>query len=426
MNKMRDCVIYFSNSDYMKETAGTEKFLMNAIEKLLAENIHAIQVFPIRKVNRWIKKLHLGEGEEYVAINVDGKYYGAFNFKKLKYAIRTIAKKNYFFCCGVLINQMNYFDCDLLSEQILALNLPVRYIVHDFTTVCPFVFWPGKTGTACNTELVIPSEKYCKNCNYFEAAIENYEKSKVFFKKISAVIDMVICPSESAQCNWNKAFPMNFSQSIRPHLSYGFDCVRKKVSDKIRIAYMGQVSSHKGLNEWNELISKLPDEDYEFYYLGNSEAFLGNPKVKTVCVDFQKKDSMNMQEQLEHLQIDMVFQWSKCQETYSYTYFEAFAAGCFVITNNYSGNIAAMTQKYYNGRTFDRFEECKEWFLNGDARHDLEHYYDDGKRIIGLKMNPDSSAFMFKSNKKFELQGGKRVIRNPFLYFIGQSYYLQH
>lgn len=40
------------------------------------------------------------------------------------------------------------------------------------------------------------------------------------------------------------------------------------------------------------------------------------------------------------MEIDCVILWSNCPETYSYVYFECFAANTFILANSLSGNIA--------------------------------------------------------------------------------------
>ena len=142
-------------------------------------------------------------------------------------------------------------------------------------------------------------------------------------------------------------------------------------------------------------------------------------------MDYRDKNSLTMQQQLSKLNIDIVFQWSKCQETYSYTYFEAFEAGCYVVTNKNSGNIAEMTSQQNNGKAFESFEDCKEWFLSQDCHNDVLNYYKNGKKIGYLKPNADVTDFIFKDNIRSRGANAKLIIKNPFLYLVGMINYFQ-
>ena len=52
---------------------------------------------------------------------------------------------------------------------------------------------------------------------------------------------------------------------------------------------------------------------------------------------------------LRENKIQVAILWSICPETFSFTYYECFAAGVFVITNQNSGNIEAMVRENKNG-----------------------------------------------------------------------------
>jgi hypothetical protein len=57
-----------------------------------------------------------------------------------------------------------------------------------------------------------------------------------------------------------------------------------------------------------------------------------------------------MQETLEALEVDAVLIWPLCRETFSFTAYEAAAAGAAVITGPDSGNVAAFVAETGHGR----------------------------------------------------------------------------
>lgn len=419
-------IIFFSDSDYTHETGGTEKFLYEIVSNLVANGYCSVQVYPVRRINRLLKRISTQINVEYVSINFNEQYYGSFRLQDLAKVLINLSYDKKIAFEGIVINQMNYFNKHILSHQMNKLQLPIRYIVHDFTSVCPYIFWDSKTGTACNTQLVIPCKENCGNCNYLDKAIINYRCSVDFFDSIALNLDAIICPSANTLENWKKVFKMNTSSRIRSHLVYDWEnCKNNKINSKLRVAFMGQTANHKGVSEWNSLVREIPIDQYEFYYLGNSGMYKDDDVVKTIRVDYMDKTILTMPEQLEKLKIDIVFQWSKCQETYSYTYFEATSSGCFVITNKNSGNIAAMTMLNKNGRVFENMKECIEWFKTGLARKDVEEYRFKGKKIKSLDVNPDISDFIFE-RKNYSTIQRKKVGVNPILYVLGKIAYFHH
>lgn len=420
-----DCIIFFSNSNYIKQTGGTEKFLSNTIRNLIANHIHSVQIFPVRRINHWIKKLISNSNVEFVAINIDERYFGTFTFAELYKILNKIELKYKFSYQGVIINQMNYFDKKILAHQLNKLSLPVKYIVHDFTAACPYIFWGGKTGNICESMVVKPNKEQCGSCNYLQKAMRNYSESEKFFQSIEKLIDHIICPSSNACENWKKLFSDKYNVAIRPHLKYEYMPIDKSLKDKIRVAFIGQPAKHKGIEEWNQLTTILDEELFELYYLGTSDLYKSNSKIKTVKVDYRDKNSLTMQQQLSELNIDIVFQWSKCQETYSYTYFEAFEAGCFIVTNRNSGNIAEMISQQNNGKVFKSFEDCKDWFLSQGCHNDVLNYYNNGNKICHLKPNADINDFIFKDNIRSRGASARFIVKNPILYLLGMINYLQ-
>lgn len=419
-------IVFFSNSDYTRETGGTEKFLSEIVERLLLKGYFVVQVYPLRRLNRIAKRIVKSKNIEFVSINLNECYYGTFELCKLEKVLNSISYKYSVAFQGVIINQMNYFEKQTLGTQLNRLNLPIRYIVHDFTSVCPYVFWSSKSGTACDKKIVIPCETNCGNCNYLDKAIKNYKSSADFFCDIRSNLDMFICPSMNTLENLKRVFDIHVRCTVRPHLIYGWKhCEIKNKAKKLRIAYMGQPANHKGFAEWNRLVNAAPKEQYEFYYLGNSNIYHKDDDVKTIRVDYREKTSKTMQEQLADLNIDIVFQWSKCQETYSYTYFEATSAGCFVITNPNSGNIAAMTLFNKNGIVFEDIDKCIEWIKSGQYRKDVDEYQRTGKKIIDMRMNPDISDFVF-DERNLSKENKNNVFKNPVLYIVGKFIYFQH
>jgi hypothetical protein len=99
--------------------------------------------------------------------------------------------------------------------------------------------------------------------------------------------------------------------------------------------------------------------------------------------------------------IDVVLLWSIWPETYSFTFFEALAAGCFVITNRNSGNIQAQVRQWNCGRVFDTESEMLR-FLSDSRR--VSSALTDGHRQRGkrfrLRFNPEIAETIKNTQRK--------------------------
>ena len=68
-----------------------------------------------------------------------------------------------------------------------------------------------------------------------------------------------------------------------------------------------------------------------------------------------------MIDSLKEYGIDIVYLSSVCPETFSYTYYEAYEAGCFVLTREGSGNICDQVKKQGNGLVFESVDDMVNW-----------------------------------------------------------------
>jgi hypothetical protein len=109
----------------------------------------------------------------------------------------------------------------------------------------------------------------------------------------------------------------------------------------LRVAYLGHPAPHKGWPLFRQLLfNHGADPRYAFFHLGG-QTEAGLP-VEHHEVRVSAERPRAMQEALEALEIDVVVFWPLCRETFSFTVYEAIAAGCAVITGPDSGNVAAV------------------------------------------------------------------------------------
>ena len=111
----------------------------------------------------------------------------------------------------------------------------------------------------------------------------------------------------------------------------------------LRVAYAGLPSAHKGWELFRDLVLKHEaDERYTFLHLGG-RTIPGLP-LEFHPVAVTEEQPRAMQEALEAVQADVVLIWPLCRETFSFTAYEAVAAGCAVVTGPDSGNVQAFVR----------------------------------------------------------------------------------
>jgi len=161
----------------------------------------------------------------------------------------------------------------------------------------------------------------------------------------------ILVPSKSAKKIWTHNYPKwKEKVEIMPHvLTKGTYLEnRKPIEGKIRIAFVGQQIYLKGWDVWKRVQKQYKEEKgFDYYYFGHIKEKL--PNTNSIEVNFQREGQNAMLKALRKNKIQAAILWSICPETFSFTYYECFAAGVFVITNQNSGNIEAMVKKNKNG-----------------------------------------------------------------------------
>lgn len=133
----------------------------------------------------------------------------------------------------------------------------------------------------------------------------------------------------------------------------------------LRVGYAGWPVAHKGWPLFQRLALRYEgDPRYSFHHLG-ARPEPGLPvRFEEVRVSAERPRAM--QAALEAAEIDVLVFWPLWRETFSFTVYEAIAAGCAVVTGPDSGNVAAVVEERDAG-----------WVLDNDAA--LEAAFESGE-----------------------------------------------
>ena len=182
----------------------------------------------------------------------------------------------------------------------------------------------------------------------------NEKWQKKFVERYPNIV--YLFPSTVVRDVWQNTFHAKNELRIVPNTKFGVGVEKysaKPKNEKLKIAFIGYGRVEKGWNTWKKICQKY-DELYDLYILGDGECE-GN--VTQVPVSVAKDGPNAMIDAIRRNNIDVAFLWSTVPETYSYTFFESYVAGCYVITNELSGNICNQTKQFDCGSVFQHEDE---------------------------------------------------------------------
>ena len=197
-------------------------------------------------------------------------------------------------------------------------------------------------------------------------------------------------PSTVVRDVWQNTFHVPNKLTIVPNTKFGEETkeyITKNTNKKLRIAFIGYGRVEKGWETWKKICQKY-DEKYDLYILGDG---ICEGKVKQVPVSVAKDGQNAMIDAINANQIDIAFLWSTVPETYSYTFYESYVSGCYVITSKFSGNICNMTQQYQCGKIFDSENQLMEYLEDVESvrAEILEMYCENVDYPVCLENNDE-------------------------------------
>lgn len=250
-------------------------------------------------------------------------------------------------------------------EQIVSLlkgfsNASIFFYVHDYKSICDGhnllknkIHYCGDNGL---------NFAKCFNCRFYLPGLISSRNYRHFISSFPCM--KFIFPSEIAKNIWKKTYNIIDEDRllVLPHQIFSISTMEYARNEKLKLAYIGYKSYNKGWSTFRNLVAYINNNeiDIELYVLGKTDEHLQN--VTEVEVSFQKDGPNAMVKAIRNHKIDIAFLWSPWPETYSYTFFESYVGGSYIITNKDSGNIAVCTNKYECGKVFDNETDLKFFF----------------------------------------------------------------
>jgi hypothetical protein len=339
---LRDLHVTFSHDDYTTNLGGLQLCLQREdarIADLGRDHLHLHPALHWPVVRQSGERGHLG-------VVWNGRPVGVFEPKVIRDVLKRAA-------AAVPARQRSFAVHSLLGHSaddtvalLRAVGLKAGYFwLHDFASLCAGYHLLRNDVEDCAAPP--PDSPACSICSYLPMRQRHLTEHGRLFEALDLT---VVAPSASALELWRASWSYpSKGEVVLPHarlVDRGAAPVRKGA---FRLAYAGMPAVHKGWQVFQELAFEFAGDDrYEFLHLGARKASGVPVAFHSVAATAERPQLM--QETLEALRVDAVLVWPLCRETFSFTAYESVAAGCAVVTNPDSGNVAAFVTGEGHGR----------------------------------------------------------------------------
>lgn len=374
---MEKLVVSFMHSNYLIRPYGTEKFVRELSSSMKKNKINHLCFF----------SMYHDYGSKSVGVIFNDKFVGIYKYFNIKELLIKYVVNYDLSLSSIHIHNFLNHDLEYIKELIKFLNVNVYVFAHDFYLICNEYKLIDSNFKFCGFQ--VPSCDKCINCKNNKNGIKHFKIMNEFMFSIDRQLKFIVCPSDFVKEKLSISYPsLKNKMLVRPHLNLEGNLFCKPLKGPIRVAFAGLQVDDKGYGFWKKIIHELAvssKNDYQFYYLGTGQE--RNDSVKNVYVSTVEQGEDAMSKAIKDNQIDIVFMWTQCPETYSYVYYETLINGVFIITNINSGNVKDEVNNRKNGKVFADFDSCIDYFKNSKMIvTDINNYRCNNSRIPNLMM----------------------------------------
>lgn len=370
-------ILIFSHTDYTTSVGGIEKVIMEHSTLFKEEGFDVLHISPVSETVKVCGHTFIAKRIGYRVIKN-----GGYENEKADYqTVEKIIKQSRI--TYVFIHSLIGFSFSHVC-QILDIVHPIKtyFYIHDYKLVCTgHVLLRNKLKYCGSDGRSFPK---CVFCRFYLTGINDNKHYRHFIESRKDVI--YIFPSEIACKIWHNVYsqvevarlevlPHQVMKNLVKHDSYQHK--------KLRIAYIGYKSFNKGWSAFKTIYNHDKNSDYDYYVLGRTDEHL--PNVKEVEVSFIEDGPDAMIKAIRKNEIDVALLWSPWPETYSYTFYESYVGGAFILTNENSGNIQAKTLELDCGKVLKGVNELLRYVSSDELQKDVKK--NTKKRYGMLELN---------------------------------------
>jgi len=346
--EIESLVVSISHDDYRAIPGGVQNCIHHE-EAIASEsgflylNMHPHQPLP--------RLAHTSEDRDpAVDLVLSGVSVGTAPSSEVASAVRSLSRtssKIY-----VVIHHLLGHSPERVTELVHATGRKECWLwLHDFFTVCPSFALQRNDVRFCGAPPV--ASNACKLCVYGKERSNHLDRLRAL---VDSVDVHALAPSEFMLHFWQTLSDMPVkSVTALPHMTIEWTAAKKPVrcaaveGEPITIAFVGHPAAHKGWPVFSDLAREVRNREHEIALVYFGVAGVGLDGVEYIPLQVTRDDPDAMIRAIATREVDFVLHWASWPETFSFSTFEALAAGAYVLTNEGSGNVATTVRKTQRG-----------------------------------------------------------------------------
>lgn len=373
---LKELIITISHDSYINNIGGVQTCMIN--EQAYANNLEIayLSFYPEEPL------LKLVNNEIIYGINFNGIGLGFADTKSFKKIIKDLSIK---FKSHLVIHTLHGHHIQTLDKTIGASKFNHIYLwVHDYFLMCEGYNLFRNNVEYCGAPSVGSSA--CEVCIYGNGR-------KVHIQQISSIIKKagtIISPSTAATKILLNYMPELKDKTItHPHYEILGSRMSSMKAEKIRVAYIGYGTFHKGYYDFVSIVNQF-EGNKAFEFIKFSSDNIKTKNIENIPVAVTKDDPQAMIKTLKKEKINIVIMPSKWPETFNLVTYEALLAKIPVLVLGDTGNPKNIINKSGLGWVTDSIEEAV------STLHDIAN----GKILIIDEINMVQSSLTVDFIKK--------------------------
>ncbi|TAJ72185.1 MAG: hypothetical protein EPO51_08720 [Phenylobacterium sp.] len=358
LGKLGDLHVTLSHDNYVEHSGGLQFCVRREAEQFRQRGVAHLHLYPAVV---WPSVRAAGEAGP-LGVLLNGRRLGFFTPEAVCDALRDAAagpgRRSF------AIHSLLGHEPDATADILAAAGLRDGFFwLHDFASLCVGFHLLRNDVEDC----AAPSAESpaCGVCAYSPQRARHTEAHRRLFERLNIT---VVAPSQTTLDFWRAQGDLPAQAAVvLPHARLAARKAPRKVArdGPFRLAYLGMPTPLKGWPVFRDLAQRFDgDPRYEFLHLGGAPDPAAPAAFHEVVVTAERPRAM--QERLEALDIDAALIWPLCRETFSFTAYEAAAAGAAVLTGPDSGNVAAFAADPAIGRVLIDDAALAEAFASGE------------------------------------------------------------
>jgi hypothetical protein len=316
--------VAISHDCYLDNVGGVQTCLIQ--EQSSANNKHVayLSLYPNQPF------LRLSQIEAEYGVNLNGVYMGLVDGVALKELMMDLSVKLESY---LTIHTLQGTNAKVLESVINSSSFKNIYFwVHDYFIMCEGFNLLRNNVEYCGGAPL--GSLACEVCTYGSGRLHHIKQMDSILDKV----DTIVTPSNAATEILLKYRPeLKFKTVTHPHHNI-VDSVTSLISlKKVKVAFVGYGTFHKGYFDFVEIVKKLEgNEQFEFLKFSNDRIKSGG--IKNIRAAVTKDEPQAMVSALKKEQVDVVVMPSKWPETFNLVTYEALLAKVPVLVVGDTGN----------------------------------------------------------------------------------------